>query len=172
MYKLIVLFVTLSIWSGCSTSDFSVIETGRSEKPNVSDPQQDEKDIVSKNYDTAMKALKVAVASRDTKSIRMGLTNPIFSIRTASAKALGELCDAACVPALIAGLENNQGGVAGGTEIQIFQTELNREIIAALKKLTSLDLSVTSDTPSRKEIAEIIVRVRKWEKDRQRNPKS
>ena len=48
--------------------------------------------------------------------------------------------------------------------MQIFQAELNKEIIAALRTLTNLDLPA-SDKPSRKEIAEILERMRKWEKD-------
>jgi HEAT repeat protein len=164
MYKVILLLATLSILGGSSARDFEVIGTGGDEKRNVSDSELDDGDIASKNYDIAMKALKAAVASRDTKKIRRGLTSPIFSVRIASAKALGDLCDKDCVPALTASLENNQGSIDGGTEMRIFQAELNKEIIAALRNLTSLDLPV-SDKPSRKEIAEIIKRVKKWEKD-------
>ena len=93
MFKLIVLLATLSLLGGFSTRDFEVTGTGGGEKRNVSDPEQDEGDIASNNYDTAMRALKAALASRNTKTIRSGLTSPIFSVRIASAKALGDLCD-------------------------------------------------------------------------------
>jgi hypothetical protein len=119
-------------------------------------------DILKKDYDAALAALDAAVSIADTQVVTSGLGNPIITIRIKSAEALKDLCDEKCVPALAARLEATRGRIDGGTEMQLFQVELKQALIAALRKITGLDLPASKD-PTSREIDRIARLVRDWE---------
>jgi|RhiMetdeSRZDD1v2_1073273.scaffolds.fasta_scaffold376762_1 hypothetical protein len=102
--------------------------------------QEMQERILSKDFDTAKKALDDNRWQRRVIAIRMSLKSQFLVIRQGAADAIRELQDKSSVPALIEALENNQVRYSGGLEIQSKQAELNKSLLSALQTLTGLNL--------------------------------
>jgi HEAT repeat protein len=117
--------------------------------------------ILSKDYQIARKALDKAVLEKDLETIKLGLKNPILDIRKKTVEAMAKIGDETFVPNLIVALEQNQGIIAGGSEIQSLQNKLNEIIISTLEKLTKLKFNI-SEKLSSEDIDEVIRKSREW----------
>lgn len=171
MKKRFILFVgfLLIVCNGCNIQNSDLTSLVVNTPSPMSEAQKNQNDILSKNYDLAAKTLEKAIAEKDRKIIRLGLKNPILPIRQKAAEATAEIGDIEAVPPLIDALEFNRGIMAGGTEAQIMQNDLNKAIISALEELTKLKFMV-SDEISAEDVRKVIERSREWWKDNQPNP--
>lgn len=111
---------------------------GASQSLKKTIPAQQNKEILSKDYKIAEKALNKAVFEKNKDTIRLGLKSPILEIRAKTVKEIGKLADETFVPNLIEALEENQGIIDGGSEIQVMQQELNKDIVSVLEKFDQL----------------------------------
>lgn len=157
---------------GCAVSEDNLAQTGKGLNPTPTNSPKDismkqDDNILSKNYSTAEKALNKAVLAKDKETIRLGLKSPIFSIKQKTVEAMTKINDKTFVPNLIEALEENQGVIAGGSEAEIMQQELNKAIISALEQLTGLQL-LTSENMSADDIQRILNESREWWRTRQK----
>lgn len=169
LFLLVILSVNLI---SCAVSEDNLAQTGEGSKPtptnsqrNISMKQDD--NILSKDYSVAEKALNKAVLEKDKETIRLGLKSPIFSIKQKTAEAIAEIKDKTFVPSLIEALEKNQGVIAGGSEAEVMQQELNKAIVYALEQLTGLQL-LFSENLSADDIQRILNESREWWKTYQK----
>lgn len=119
-------------------------------------------DILSRNFQTAEKALGQALTEKDAATIKLGLKSPILSIRLKTAEAVQDLDDKSYVPSLIDALEETCCAmIDGGTETQMMQKDLNRTLVDALEKLTKTKFNLPEDLSPR-DFEEVIKRSREW----------
>ena len=117
--------------------------------------------ILSRDYYIAEKALNKAISEKDKETLKLGLKNSILTIQQKTAEAISALNDDSFVPDLIEALKQNQSAMAGGTEAQIFQDDLNKAILSTLEHLTKLKFNVTYPL-SDKNIKEVLDKTQKW----------
>jgi TPP-dependent indolepyruvate ferredoxin oxidoreductase alpha subunit len=89
------------------------------------------------------------------------LKSRYFPIKQKAAEAITEIKDENFIPDLIKSLDGNQGIVAGGTETEVMQNDLNKAIISALECLTKLKFNVTYPL-SDENIKEVLDKSQKW----------
>lgn len=105
--------------------------------------KQEDNSILSCDYLTAKKSLEKALQKNDKETIRLGLKRFLsFKVKMDIAKAIAQLEDKSFVPDLIDALEKNQGVLSGGTETDILQALLSRELIITIEKLTGLKFNL------------------------------
>ena len=115
--------------------------------------------ILSKDFDTARRALEVNRKYGAVELVCQSLKHPSLRIKDLAVKHLSEMHDVRAVPFLVAALKDNQVKYTGGTETLVLQSELNRAIIFALKEITGLEFKTDED-----DVSKIIRDVKKWEK--------
>jgi hypothetical protein len=144
-------------------------EIQKSYKAEMLDRQQTTS-ILSSNFRVARWAFDKAVAEKDTATLRLGLQKNSLTLRLLIVKAIKQFDDRSFVPDLIQTLEENQSMMSGGSETQMAQQELRKEIIDALKHLTGLQFSYLTDEsfvscfsecPS-KDIQKVLQESREW----------
>jgi hypothetical protein len=108
--------------------------------------------------------LNKALLEKDNETIRLGLKNPILTIRKKTTKAIDSINDVRFVPDLLAALQSNQSVVLGGTEMQIMQDELTSALILTLERLTKTKVKI-SNKPSHEEIDKVITKIHEWLKN-------
>lgn len=124
---------------------------------------QQEDSISSKDYAVAEKALNKAILEKDKKTIKLGLQSRYFPIRQKTVEAIANIKDETFVPNLIKSLQGNQGIIAGGTETEVMQNDLNEVIVSALQKLTKLKFKVSKPL-STEDINEVLDKSQDWYK--------
>jgi hypothetical protein len=121
--------------------------------------------VLSRDYAVAEIAINNAVLTGNKATLKLGLESPIITIKQKAVEAIPETTDEDFVPSLIAALQSNQGLMAGGTEIQILQNNLNVSVIVAIATLTKMKFKV-SEHPTSAEVSEVILRSQEWCKKR------
>jgi hypothetical protein len=164
VYFLFVIFVISGI--SCTNLDTRATEIKESfitDKPAApkSPVMEQDNNIVSKDYNTAQKALKKAALEKNKKTIKKGLESPIITIRQKTAEVILELNDVSFVPSLIDALQGNQVIIDGGTEMKLFQQDLDKAIISALEYLTKLKFNLSNPISS-KDINEVLDKSQEW----------
>lgn len=166
------LFVILAITIGitlisCNKLEQTKVQTkdsfeNKKPLPQIIPTIKQDNEILSKDYNIAEKALSKAVKEKDKHTIRLGLKNPILTIRLKTVEAIKESDDKTFfVGDLIDALSENQLILEGGTETKIFQKELDRNIVSALEILTGLNFPRIENLSS-KDIEKILKESREW----------
>jgi hypothetical protein len=117
--------------------------------------------IRSLDFAAAKGLLDGAIRDRDSRRVGLLLVHPSLILRRQAADALGQFGGRPDVPELIAALEANQVVYGGGTEDQVLKEDLNAALIAAVQKLTGLDLGPV-DPASDADIRRALEAARKW----------
>jgi hypothetical protein len=164
--NLCLLMMFLIILDGCSVSEEGLAQSQESSKPSQIDSQrntpmkQDDK-ILSRDLSIAENALNKAILGKDKDTIKLGLKNPVFTIRQKTVEAIAELKDESFVPELVEALQENQGLIAGGSEAQIMQDDLNQSIVYAISRLTRQKFKLSNPISSQ-EIKEVLDKSQNW----------
>lgn len=161
--------------NGCSNLETGIAQTKEPSEVEQTTAQksasiQNKKDILSDDYATAEKALKKSVLEKNKDTIKLGLKSPILDIRKKTAEAIAKTDEETFIPNLIEALEQNQGIIGGGSEIQSLQNELNETIVSTLEQLTKLTFKV-SEPLSPEDIQKILKESREWWKIHQSKDK-
>jgi HEAT repeat protein len=117
--------------------------------------------VLSRDFDTASRALEQAITSRDPGPALAALGHPALEIRRQAADALGEFGGRAAVPRLLDALEQNQSVLRGGTETGMLQAELNVALVAAVQKLTGVEFGA-GNPPSDADVRRVLEQGRRW----------
>jgi hypothetical protein len=126
---------------------------------NLQDSKND--GILSGDYNIAEKALKEAVLEKNKTTIKRGLKSQFLDIKIKTVKAIAELNDETFVPHLIKALQDNQGIIGGGSEVQVLQDSLNKTIISTLERFTTLKFKVSEPLTS-ENIKEVLDKTQDW----------
>jgi hypothetical protein len=162
----VIVIVFLSGLLGCSNYEVTTMPSKQTHKPGTENAQNtppisQKDDILSRDYAVAERALDRAVVEKDSETIRLGLKNPILSIKRKAALAIAETNDVTFVPFVIEALQMNQVEMLGGTETRVLQDELNMTLVTTLAKLTNLKFAV-SKKPTASEIQKVIASGQEW----------
>lgn len=174
--KILTVFFCLVIYIACDNSKIAMDLKLASHALTVVDPMPTppgtNSDVLSDDLGIADPALSDAISDENISIIQLGLSSRFTRIRIRSANALGKLRDPAAIKSLIKALQENQGIIGGGTETQIEQAELTREILFALERITKIkfeasDRLAASDLKgyaplSSNELKEIITKIDHW----------
>jgi hypothetical protein len=117
--------------------------------------------ILSPDFTTADRALAEAIKDRNAALVERALEQKHLELKLKAATALATMGERTSIPRLIEALERNQAKITGGSEATILQTDLNRAIVAALSKLTTIDYG-TVDPASEQDVARALRLSREW----------
>ena len=136
------------------TSMFVIASAGHTHPMQESGPMKE--NTLSKDFAVAKEALEENKKRKNVEMIRLSLGHSSLIIKRLAAEALAELRDKASVPSLVKALENNQVTLRGGTETQVMQSELDRDIVSALENLTGMGFpeNVVLSSSEKKQIIE------------------
>ena len=166
-----IIFFVVLFWGGCSASSDNLlsveerkspIKQNKMEESNLNSIQ--EKEILSRNYQIAQKALEKAIKEKDKDTLRSGLKNQNPLIKKKVVDAISDIDFKDSVPDLIDALKRNQILLRGGTEVQLLQRDLDVAIVKTLEKLTQLDFDVT-DALSSEDVNKVIEQSNRWWND-------
>lgn len=160
-YIIVSALLTISFGTSAVTKDNKIsAQIQNKVQPEMqSSPQQNP--ILARDYYTAKKALDEAVQKKDLTTIALGLKGFSFEIRKDVVTEIKKLDDKSFIPDLIEALEDNQGDLSGGSEVQHLQQELNNHIVSTLEQLTGLCFSYTENS-SKDDIERIVKQSREW----------
>lgn len=163
LFLIILLCISLN---GCSNLETSIAQTNEPSAVEQTTAFQDasiqnDNKILSEDYAIAEKALNKAVLKKNKDTIKLGLKSPIPDIRKKTVEAIAKIGNEAFVPNLIVALEQNQGIIAGGSEIQSLQNKLNEIIISTLEQLTKLKFNISKPL-SPEDIKEVLDKTKDW----------
>lgn len=117
--------------------------------------------ILSQDFDVAKTALEESKKKKNVNLVCMSLKHPELLIKIQAVEALNEPRDKASVPCLTEALQLNHGFRTGGSEVEAFSAEFNRNVALLLQKLTRLDFHL-GPTLSDTDIKQIIQRSTQW----------